>query len=336
MKKVWIYKRKSVKGWWVGWYESGKRKAKCVNSRELAEHYKQIKYAQLNSDVFTSIISADWQQMIDEYRETKKAQGLTEGTLYEIALSMRNFERLVGKCNSKQITQDVIDKFILQRGTEVKRPTLNKDIRNLKAFVKWCRSKRYLNGNFAIKELKEEERPVKSLNNAQIRKLLTETNGYTTIKMRVLLALGTGLRRGDIDSLKVTDIDFEKNCINTKSKKTRKSMASRPVPMEIMKELSKYIGQISVNQEKLFKDNFNHKCWKKICEKAGLINLKFHDLRKTFCSILAQNGVSTAVTQRLLEHSSPNLTNKVYTNIDPVLRESVDKLPVEHWLRKRF
>ena len=54
--------------------------------------------------------------------------------------------------------------------------------------------------------------------------------------------------------------------------------------------------------------------------------------RKTFCSLLAQNGVSTAVTQRLLEHSSPNLTNKVYTNVDPVLRHAVEQLPVANWL----
>ena len=38
--------------------------------------------------------------------------------------------------------------------------------------------------------------------------------------------------------------------------------------------------------------------------KAGLADFKFHDLRKTFGSLLAQNGVSTAVAQRLLEHSS--------------------------------
>ncbi|MBN2455767.1 MAG: tyrosine-type recombinase/integrase [Sedimentisphaerales bacterium] len=63
-------------------------------------------------------------------------------------------------------------------------------------------------------------------------------------------------------------------------------------------------------------------------------DLKFHDLRKTFCSLLAQNGVSTAVTQRLLEHSFPNLTNKVYTNVDPVLRQSVNQLPIEQWLQK--
>jgi len=38
MKKVWIYKRKNVKGCWVGWYESGNRKAKALPSKELAEH----------------------------------------------------------------------------------------------------------------------------------------------------------------------------------------------------------------------------------------------------------------------------------------------------------
>jgi integrase len=111
-------------------------------------------------------------------------------------------------------------------------------------------------------------------------------------------------------------------------------MASRPVPIKVMEELSKYISRMKAGQEKLFKDNFSHKRWKKICENAGLADLKFHDLRKTFGSLLAQNGVSTAVTQRLLEHSSPNLTNKVYTNVDPVLRESVNQLPVDQWLRK--
>jgi len=43
-------------------------------------------------------------------------------------------------------------------------------------------------------------------------------------------------------------------------------------------------------------------------------------------------GISTAVTQKLLEHSSPDLTNKVYTNVDPVLRHAVDQIPVGDWL----
>ena len=332
MKKVWTYKRKNIKGYWVGWYESGKRKSKALPSKELAEHYKQIKYSQLNSDVFTGLISVGWEQMISEYTQAKKTQGVTQGTLYEHLLSLRNFERLEGKCNSKQITQNVIDDFILQRSPEVKRATLNKDLRNLKTFVYWCRKKRYMNGEIEIKELKVEERPVKSLNDTQVRNLLKTAQLYPSMKIRILLALGTGLRRGDIESLKMIDVDFENNFICTTSKKTRKCMSSRPVSAEVMSELSKYVSSFDVGQEELFRTKFSYRQWRKICKVAGLANLKFHDLRRTFCSVLAQNGVSTAVTQRLLEHSSPNLTNKVYTNVDPVLRNAIERLPISDWL----
>ena len=67
-----------------------------------------------------------------------------------------------------------------------------------------------------------------------------------------------------------------------------------------------------------------------------LTDFKFHDLRKTFGLVLAQNGVSTAVIQRLLKHSSPDLTNKVYTNVDPVLRHAIDTMPAGDWLRIRI
>ena len=316
----------------MGWYESGKRKAKALPTKKLAEHYCQLKYSQLNSDVFTGIVTISWKQMVEEYRETKKVQGVTEATLYETALTLRHFERLIGKCNSKQIAQNSIDKFILERGQEIKRTTLNKDIRNLRTFVNWCREKRYLNGTIKIRELKEEERPVKSLNDAQVKKLMSAAEPYQTTKTRILLALGTGLRLGDIESLKIADIDFENNSITTSSKKTRKSMGSRPVSTAVMAELSRYVCELDPEQEKLFNDNFSYRRWHKICQKAGLADLKFHDLRKTFGSMLAQNGVSTAVTQKLLEHSSPHLTNKVYTNVDPVLRHAVDQLPVESWI----
>jgi integrase len=150
--------------------------------------------------------------------------------------------------------------------------------------------------------------------------------------MRILLALGTGLRRGDIALLRVSDIDFENSYGTTSSKKTRKSMGSRPVPVPIMAELKKYVSGLGPEQDRLFSRRFNQHRWHKIRQKLGLDDFKFHDLRKTFGSVLAQNGVSTAVTQRLLEHSSSDLTNRVYTNVDPVLRQAVDKIPVDEWL----
>jgi len=146
------------------------------------------------------------------------------------------------------------------------------------------------------------------------------------------LALGTGLRRGDIESLRIYDVDFENSNVTTRSKKTRKSMSSRPVPLRIMEELKKYVSGLNPKQERIFVDRFNQYRWDQIRRKLGLGDFKFHDLRKTFGSVLAQNGVSTAVTQKLLEHSSPDLTNKVYTNVDPVLRQAVEQIPAGDWL----
>jgi integrase len=225
MRKAWIYKRKNVKGWWVGWYESGKRKAKALPSKALAEHFRQMKYAQLNSDVFTGTVTVDWSQMREEYTHYKKVKGDKQSTLYETALTMRHFERLIGRCTSKQITQNAIDKFILDRGKEIGRSTLNKDIRNLKTFVNWCRKNRYLNGEIELSLLKEDERPVKSLSTIQIRQLLSASRPYPRLRMRILLALGTGLRRGDIGTWRVADLDFDNSYVTTKSTKTRKSMS---------------------------------------------------------------------------------------------------------------
>ncbi|MHC4337075.1 MAG: hypothetical protein ACYSTG_03885 [Planctomycetota bacterium] len=78
MKKVWIYKRKGIKGWWVGWYESGKRKVKALPTRKLAEHYCRLKYSQLNSDVFTGVVRSS-----EEKRSTLVQQSAVSGPIGE-------------------------------------------------------------------------------------------------------------------------------------------------------------------------------------------------------------------------------------------------------------
>jgi len=109
-------------------------------------------------------------------------------------------------------------------------------------------------------------------------------------------------------------------------------MGSRHVPVPVMAELKKYVSGLGPEQERIFNRRFNQDRWEKISYKVGLPDLKFHDLRKTFGSVLAQNGISTAVTQKLLEHSSSDLNNKVYTNVDPVLRHAIDQIPASDWL----
>ena len=99
-----------------------------------------------------------------------------------------------------------------------------------------------------------------------------------------------------------------------------------------MKKLANHVTGLPDGQEKLLADRFSPKKWDSVRTQIKLPSLTFQVLRKTFASLLAQRGVSTAVTQRLLEHSSPQLTNDVYTNVDPVLRQAVNQLPVAEWV----
>jgi len=328
MKKPWVYKRKNVRGWWCGWYEGGRRRAKALPSKALAEHFRHIKYTQLNSDVFTSVVDSDWRHLCDEYHRAKQVDGLREASIYETMLTLRHFERLIRPGSSRQITQQSLDTFVLERGKEVKKDTLNKDIRNISALLNWAMKNRYVAASLEVKKVKVPQKPVMALSPRQVRDLLALASEHPTLRLRVLLAATTGLRRGDIEAIRIGDIHFDRNTITTRNRKAKKAMAERPIPDQVMTELSNYVATIPDGQELLFADRFPEKRWNTIRSKAGLPELKFHDLRKTFASLLAQRGASTAVTQRLLEHSSAKLTNDVYTNVDPALRQAIDLLPV--------
>jgi len=332
MRKPWIYKRKKIKGWWVGWYEGHKRKSKALPSKTLAEHFCHIKYTQLNSDVFTGIVDIDWRQMVNQYHRAKQVEGLQAPSIYEALLTLRHYERLAEPSTSRNVTQQSVDEFILERGKEVAKNTLNKDIRNMSTFLNWAAKNRYTASDLEVKEIKVAQKPVTSLSPRQVRDLIRLVSKYSTLRLRVLLAVTTGLRRGDIEAIRIGDVHFDRNTITTRNRKAKKAMAERPVPEQITTELSNYAATLPDGQELLFADRFSPKKWETIRRKAGLPELKFHDLRKTFASLLAQRGVSTAVTQRLLEHSTPQLTNDIYTNVDPVLRQAIERLPVAEWL----
>jgi integrase len=332
MRKPWVYKRKHIKGWWCGWYEGGKRKAKALPSKSLAEHFRHIKYTQLNADVFTSIVDCDWQQMVGEYQRFKQVEGLQETSIYEAMLTLGHFKRLTGLYSSRSVIQSVLDQFVLDRGREVQKNTLNKDIRNLSAFLNWATKNRFVIAGLEVKKVKVAQKPVAALSPQQVKDLLVATARYPSLRLRVLLAVTTGLRRGDIEALRIGDIHFDRNTLATRNRKAGKAMPERPVPEVIMTELANHVAGLSEGQERLFVDRFSPKKWERIRKAVKRPELKFHDLRKTFASLLAQRGVSTAVTQRLLEHSSPQLTNDVYTNVDPVLRQAISLLPVADWL----
>jgi len=126
------------------------------------------------------------------------------------------------------------------------------------------------------------------------------------VKAAIWLSLLTGMRRGEIMSLKKSDIGPSEITLksgNTKTLKTRSIpiiAAARPWLEHI---------PISITTEGL-KSGFE-----RARIKSGLTHVTFHDLRRSCGTLLIQNGVPLHIVSRILGHSSTTVTEKVYAHL---------------------
>jgi integrase len=72
-------------------------------------------------------------------------------------------------------------------------------------------------------------------------------------------------------------------------------------------------------------NSFKHR-WLSTCERAGVQDLHFHDLRHTFATWLMQAGVDYVVIEKLLGHRLPGTGELYLHDWDGRLREAVNRL----------
>jgi integrase len=60
-----------------------------------------------------------------------------------------------------------------------------------------------------------------------------------------------------------------------------------------------------------------------LLEKAGLPNVRFHDLRHSAASIMLNHGVPALVVSKILGHSKPSTTLDIYGHLIPIMQEGV-------------
>lgn len=147
----------------------------------------------------------------------------------------------------------------------------------------------------------------------------------------VLTAYHTGMRRGEILSLRWTDIDPSKSELIVRGE-TSKTAQTRVIPMndQLREVMENWRSQSELTSNFVFPgpdggrmDKLRNS-WNTLRKRAGLIDFRFHDLRADFASRLVNGGVSLPIAQRLLGHSSPIITMKFYTAVsDESLRHAV-------------
>ncbi len=237
-----------------------------------------------------------------------------------------------------EIDNIMIRQYLSQRSRDVKQGTINKDIGTLRCLFNRAIEWNDIEGENPTKGIKKkiENERCRWLTYEEQKRLLSRLSGINYAI--VLLALKTGLRWGEISSLKWSQaatsnyIDFDNNVIFI-HKLLSKGRSSRYVPLassvkEVLQRIPKHPNSeyIFFNPETGKPIGSIKKSFRLTVQKAGIRDFRFHDLRHTFASHLVMKGVSLYVVQRLLGHSTMDMTQR-YAHLEPKqFKDAIDRL----------
>ena len=153
------------------------------------------------------------------------------------------------------------------------------------------------------------------------------------------LLLGTGLRSTELSLLTPNQIDFERCRLKIEAVKTKNKKADiLPLQADLVQSIKAWVETRGIQlHERMFRyDVFSlRRSFYRDLKAAGIErvgtdgrSVDVHALRKTFGTMLARTGVPLTTTQRLMRHSTPVLTAKLYIDVDPVdMIQALGQLP---------
>ncbi len=157
----------------------------------------------------------------------------------------------------------------------------------------------------------------------------------------VPLALGAGLRHGEVTGLTLDRVQFlrrslrvDRQLVTMKSAApvlgpTKTSSSNRTIPLAqfVADAVSAHIAEHGQGQhglilhlpggEPIGRNRFG-RLWRAARESAGAEQVDFHDLRHTFASTLLSEGVSIRAVSEWMGHASPTVTLNTYAHMMPV------------------
>jgi integrase len=143
-----------------------------------------------------------------------------------------------------------------------------------------------------------------------------------------LLAL-TGCRRGEIEGLRWRNVDFERGLLLLDDSKTgEKTVYLSPPALSILSGLPRFEGNEYVIAGTIAGQRTGalDKVWARVRQRAGLADVRLHDLRHSFASFGAGASFGLPIIGKLLGHSQPQTTARyAHLAADP-LRRAADTI----------
>lgn len=133
---------------------------------------------------------------------------------------------------------------------------------------------------------------------------------YMIALVRILML--TGARLGEILNARWEWVDMQRGFLTLPDSKTGKRIINLGGALEVLEKLPRvsgnpYIIVGDVEGKQMVKPN---RQWRRIRERAGLGDVRMHDLRHTYASVLAMQGESMLVVAKLLGHRQLRTTER--------------------------
>ncbi len=244
--------------------------------------------------------------------------------------------RLISFFNGKilsSITPDLIERYKSKRKQEVSGATVNRELACLKNMfskaIVW--GKAYNNPVKKIEFYKENNIKDRVLTNEEIKRLM-ETASHSEsayLKLFLIIALNTGMRRSEILSLKWENVNFAKRFVLIEDSKSGRS---RKVPMnEIvigsLKKVDKIDKYVFFNAQTKTRIKEIKTSFITACRRAKIKGVNIHALRHTSATKMINDaGVDIVTAGKILGHSSIKMTLRYCHPSEETMHRAVEKL----------
>jgi integrase len=209
--------------------------------------------------------------------------------------------------------------------------TVNRDIECLRHLLYWAVDEGFIAQNPIARIRLERERRKKRPVLSPVEETLLLAAASPHLRDIVMVALDTGMRRGEILRQTWQDVDFARRLLYVTHSKTPEGEA-REIPLtsrvfHLLSEKQKDDGLIFTFKGKPI--GSLKTAWKAAIRRAGIRRTRFHYLRHTFNTRLLELGVVREVRMALLGHTFGD-THESYEHVElPLKRDAVRKL--EAW-----
>jgi integrase len=337
----------------IDYYASGKQRREMIGSlQEAREKLREVHNQIQRGDFVVNRKKFTFDQLKTKYEEIYKGEPYFENSRKYYLKILQGF---FSSMKLYQISPFDIEQFKKKRketptqhGKERSGVSVNREMETLRHMfnkaMEWGMMEKNPFDRFKDSILfPEDSGRVRYLTEDEIKALLSAAPPY----LRNILkgALLTGLRKGDLLSLKWEDVDLEKGILffneQKKNGKRRAKILNQDfldLLMSIRKGKSEYVFNAPVPRKKGEKEYVAYpdpdgrplkdcqRSFRSALKKGGIKDFHFHDLRHTSASYMVMKGASMKAVQEHLGHSNLAMTER-YSHLSPdYLKAEVERL----------